>query len=246
MLLKGRKRSIVWNTCSSRPTTVSSTNHRWTHLGLNPNCRGDWKCKNSPLMTHGRVDVELQEFLTAAVIGRDLAVSLSCSFTSAGKAGVTYWRSSYVGQRSKLDAAAKRKVAPTPAIDLRHPAHSLVAVLFIRAFGYCLMYILLPSVCKNGYCSKVRNWLIFTLRGLYHSITQVCKIPRCPVARPRIFEGSSNICGSSVRNFLHVIFVAPGILKTLPVFWKILAPLVFWFLCARPPACFYTDRAIKR
>ena len=77
-----------------------------------------------------------------------------------------------MGQRSKLEAAAKRKVSPIPAIDLRHPAHSLVAVLFIRAVGNCLMHILLPSICENGCCSKARDWFtrIFTLRGLYHSI----------------------------------------------------------------------------
>ena len=136
MLLKGRKRSIVGKTYFSRPTIVSSTNRRWIHPGLNPNCRGDLKCKNNVLTTHGWVEVEFQEFLTATVIGSDLAVSSSCSLTSAQRAGDAYWRSGCVGQRSKLDAAAKRKVSPIPTIYLRHPALSLVAMLVIRAVGY--------------------------------------------------------------------------------------------------------------
>jgi hypothetical protein len=161
MLLKGRDRSIVGKTYSSKLTTVSSMNHRWTHLGLNPKCRGDWKCKNNALTTRGWVEVGLQAFLAAAVIGRDLAVSLSCSVTSAERAGLTYWRNGYVGQRSKLDAAAKRKVSPISAIDLRHPAHSLVAVHVIRDVGYCRMYILFPSICRNGYCSNFETSLSF-------------------------------------------------------------------------------------
>jgi len=71
------------------PTTVSSTNHRWTHPGLNPNSRGDLKCKNNAWTTRGWVEVELQAFLTAVVTVRDLASSLSCSVTSAERAGVT-------------------------------------------------------------------------------------------------------------------------------------------------------------
>jgi hypothetical protein len=176
------------------------------------------------MTTRGWVEVELQAFLTAAVSGRDLAASLSCSVTSTDKADVTYWRSGYVGHRSKLDAAAKKKVSPLPAIDLRHSARSLVAMVFIHAVG---IYIFLLSICKNGYCWKPRDLFNFTLHGLYLSTTQRCKIPRCQVALPTVlFYGSSNICGSSIRNFLHVIFVVRRILKTLLVFCKIWEPLV--------------------
>lgn len=84
---------------------------------------------------------------------------------------------------SKVQAGreTKRKVSPVPTIDLRRPAHSLVAVL--SATAWCIFSF--PVYARMDIVQKFEIGLFWNY--VVCTITQGCEIPRCPVARPRFF-----------------------------------------------------------
>ena len=59
---------------------------------------------------------------------------------------------------------------------------------------------------------------------------QGCTNPERQVGQTTEFgTAGSDICGSSIRNGLHVSLLAPRILRWIPHFWKTYEPLFLWW-----------------
>jgi hypothetical protein len=61
------------------------------------------------MKTYGGVDVEINVFLTSALVGGEWSASRSCRFTPGERAPATHWIVGWVGPRAGLDAVEKKK-----------------------------------------------------------------------------------------------------------------------------------------
>jgi hypothetical protein len=146
-----------------------------------------------------------------------------------------------VGQKSLMDEAAKGKILAIQAIKSK-PSRYVCNPCRLLFEAYFLL-----NICKNGYYSKLRDWILFTLCGLYHSRVKGCTNPGCQVGRAtNFFDTGYDICGSSVRNLLHAIFIAPRPLRRLSdILEHLCTPDIVLSLCARAPTCVHTGRDRK-
>jgi hypothetical protein len=60
------------------------------------------------MKTYGGADVEIQLFLTSALVGGEWSASLPCRFTPRERAPGTHWIGGWLGPRASLDDVEKR------------------------------------------------------------------------------------------------------------------------------------------
>jgi hypothetical protein len=65
------------------------------------------------MKAYGGVDVQINMFLTSAVVGGEWSASRPGRFTSWERASDTHWIGGWVGSRDGLDDVERRKLAPT-------------------------------------------------------------------------------------------------------------------------------------
>jgi len=90
--------------------------------------------------------------------------------------------------------------------------------------------------CTVGFGKAVMSCGCILTAYKTSSLCQGCKNPRHQLAITTDFcTVVPNICGLSVCNLLHVILLAPRILRCLVHFWKICAPLHHTMKYPPPP-----------
>jgi hypothetical protein len=79
------------------------------------------------MKTYGGVDVQIDIFLTSALVGGEWSASRPCRFTPEERVTSTHWIGGWVGPRAGLDYLEKRKFLTLPGLELRplgRPARS--------------------------------------------------------------------------------------------------------------------------
>jgi hypothetical protein len=79
------------------------------------------------MKTYGGVDVQIHVFLTSALVEGEWSASRTCRTTPEETSPGTHWIGGWVGPRTGLDDAERKKILPLPGLELRplgHPARS--------------------------------------------------------------------------------------------------------------------------
>jgi hypothetical protein len=79
------------------------------------------------MKAYGGVDVQIQIFLTSALVGGEWSASRPSRFTPKERAPGNHWIGGWVDHRTGLNDMEKRKFLTLPGLKLRpigHPAHS--------------------------------------------------------------------------------------------------------------------------
>jgi hypothetical protein len=85
---------------------------------------------------------------------------------------------------------------------------------------------------QQSFCQHKIFGCVFESAGWLYGIAQGCTNPKHLVAQTTKFcKVATYICGSSVWSLLHVIHLAPRILRWLLKFCKMCAFLVWPFIC---------------
>jgi hypothetical protein len=85
------------------------------------------------------MDVQINIFLTSALVGGEWSASRPYRLTPGERARGTHWIGGWVGTRAGMDAVEKRKFLTLPGLELRplgHPLHSQ-SLYRLRYPGYC-------------------------------------------------------------------------------------------------------------
>jgi hypothetical protein len=70
------------------------------------------------MKAYGGVDVQINVFLTSALVGGEWSVSRPGRFTPEERAPGIHWIGGWVGSRAGLDDMEKRKFLPLPGLEL--------------------------------------------------------------------------------------------------------------------------------
>jgi hypothetical protein len=75
--------------------------------------------KHYAIKAYGGVGVQIQIFLTSALVGGEWSASRPDRFTPGKRAPSTHWIGGWVGPRAGLDDAENRKFLTLPGLELR-------------------------------------------------------------------------------------------------------------------------------
>jgi hypothetical protein len=97
------------------------------------------------------VDVQIQIFLTSALVGGEWSNSRPCRFIPRERPPGTHWIGGWVGLRAGLDDLERRKFLTLPGLELRHhgrPARSY-SLYRLRYPGSPCKLLFIPNLYTN-------------------------------------------------------------------------------------------------
>jgi hypothetical protein len=71
------------------------------------------------MKTYGGVDVQINVFLTSALVGSEWSASLLGRFTAGVIVRRTHWVGGWMGPRTGLEDVVRRKLSPLPGLEVR-------------------------------------------------------------------------------------------------------------------------------